>query len=112
MKMLLPRFMNRGLIEAVEIGRMEGFPFLLPRFMNRGLIEAVGSAFTQSSANRALPRFMNRGLIEARFGRGCSGSRPQLLPRFMNRGLIEARSPTPRREGNSPTSPIHESGPH
>ena len=37
----------------------------LPRFMNRGLIEAADNSALGNSAP-ALPRFMNRGLIEAR----------------------------------------------
>ena len=40
----------------------------LPRFMNRGLIEA-GTMAVGHIVQVALPRFMNRGLIEALQGR-------------------------------------------
>ena len=36
----------------------------LPRFMNRGLIEAASTRASRSAIG-ILPRFMNRGLIEA-----------------------------------------------
>ena len=57
--------MNRGLIEASVFG-MSRSPILveLPRFMNRGLIEARGGTRRTRTSLR-LPRFMNRGLIEA-----------------------------------------------
>ena len=41
---------------------MDGYT--LPRFMNRGLIEASCRA-RERRVDRELPRFMNRGLIEA-----------------------------------------------
>ena len=46
----LPRFMNRGLIEADRPFRRRPKVRTLPRFMNRGLIEA---AIRTSSANSA-----------------------------------------------------------
>ena len=39
-KSVLPRFANRGLIEARRSGARSQAPDLLPRFANRGLIEA------------------------------------------------------------------------
>ena len=59
----------------------------------------------------ALPRFMNRGLIEAEIPL-FTISTLLLLPRFMNRGLIEADLALPGQPRGTPTSPIHESGPH
>ena len=38
---ILPRFMNRGLIEAERALPLRSLRTLLPRFMNRGLIEAL-----------------------------------------------------------------------
>ena len=65
-----------------------GKGLVLPRFMNRGLIEAA-RMYRITTRTSVLPRFMNRGLIEAR--RPTPGPRPRTpLPRFMNRGLIEA----------------------
>ena len=43
-KRILPRFMNRGLIEACWFRRGRAFESELPRFMNRGLIEARSAA--------------------------------------------------------------------
>ena len=82
----------------------------LPRFMNRGLIEATCSDSPRHSMF-VLPRFMNRGLIEAGL-LGIDAPDVSALPRFMNRGLIEAPATTPARSEYSITSPIHESGPH
>ena len=111
--MPLPRFANRGLIEARRIPLARKETAGLPRFANRGLIEAFAST-SASRPSRSLPRFANRGLIEAggRFGRAVRGLghfpdsrigaslKPDLaavgwldsalLPRFANRGLIEA----------------------
>ena len=57
--------MNRGLIEArAETKEIEQADQLLPRFMNRGLIEADLAILLLLRA-APLPRFMNRGLIEA-----------------------------------------------
>ena len=82
----------------------------LPRFMNRGLIEAQRPQDFLVGLGE-LPRFMNRGLIEAA-GTGQCRSMTISLPRFMNRGLIEA-TPSPKLSRMpSHTSPIHESGPH
>ena len=64
----------------------------LPRFMNRGLIEADYTIITCSTVCQ-LPRFMNRGLIEASSGRIHACIPSGALPRFMNRGLIEATWP-------------------
>ena len=57
--------MNRGLIEARGMGGrpLEFDP--LPRFMNRGLIEACRLSCRFGLGLISLPRFMNRGLIEA-----------------------------------------------
>ena len=96
----LPRFANRGLIEArlsgsAASGQPEHFPdsrigaslkpcrlalnaarsMALPRFANRGLIEAASPA-TRRIARRPLPRFANRGLIEAIPCRKTSRTRP------------------------------------
>ena len=40
---------------------------ILPRFMNRGLIEG-GIPVAPNASGRPLPRFMNRGLIEGLTG--------------------------------------------
>ena len=57
--------MNRGLIEARSIQVWRPAEIALPRFMNRGLIEAVGADPSGDVLDTVLPRFMNRGLIEA-----------------------------------------------
>ena len=60
--------MNRGLIEAgVVILTLPQVSSGLPRFMNRGLIEATAGEAINPFV-RKLPRFMNRGLIEAARG--------------------------------------------
>ena len=84
----LPRFANRGLIEASTAGQSSTLPPRLPRFANRGLIEARGLFVAPTGVSR-LPRFANRGLIEAT---PTANPRPTPipLPRFANRGLIEA----------------------
>ena len=85
-------------------------PRSLPRFMNRGLIEAsLSDGYAVPSI--ALPRFMNRGLIEA-LDPEVPSSEADALPRFMNRGLIEARVRPGLHQTATRTSPIHESGPH
>ena len=57
--------MNRGLIEATSAPIFSMLAvFSLPRFMNRGLIEAMMSVNLMDWTPE-LPRFMNRGLIEA-----------------------------------------------
>ena len=61
----------------------------LPRFANRGLIEA-GTVIVSVIVFGPLPRFANRGLIEARMAATSTGTIGR-LPRFANRGLIEAR---------------------
>ena len=60
----------------------------LPRFANRGLIEAA-SPDQDCPDCPPLPRFANRGLIEADLNREVSPE-DDTLPRFANRGLIEA----------------------
>ena len=109
----LPRFANRGLIEAGRPRHPRRDGAALPRFANRGLIEA-GRRRLRASARPQLPRFANRGLIEALGGYGTAGTAgtnfpdsrigaslkleiehcepwlPVELPRFANRGLIEA----------------------
>ena len=129
----LPRFANRGLIEARPLDRHPLRGVRLPRFANRGLIEAA-SARTRTGSPSHFP--------DSRIGaslKPATGLRPSpnsdLLPRFANRGLIEAggvRAPEGQ-VGNFPdsrigaslkrpagrrhwrtisTSPIRESGPH
>ena len=63
--MELPRFMNRGLIEATVMDILRSVKVGLPRFMNRGLIEACDLQRHVDGREPELPRFMNRGLIEA-----------------------------------------------
>ena len=81
--------MNRGLIEAGRQASQHPPSMALPRFMNRGLIEARPLIILCGDQDIGLPRFMNRGLIEAMQGRRLA-SGVRRLPRFMNRGLIEA----------------------
>ena len=82
----------------------------LPRFANRGLIEAIAGA--ESPTDRSLlPRFANRGLIEAAGPPPPPPLGPS-LPRFANRGLIEALGLADCVESELHTSPIRESGPH
>ena len=87
-----------------------GTPSLLPRFMNRGLIEAFRPP-RAVAGGPGLPRFMNRGLIEAALD-NRPFLWPSVLPRFMNRGLIEALTLITIPSRAVRTSPIHESGPH
>ena len=84
---------------------------VLPRFMNRGLIE-VRCSSVSSSLFAPLPRFLNRGLIEVIFVTSFRKKLWIALPRFMNRGLIEVRGIVSRLQLEYRTSPIHESGPH
>ena len=109
---LLPRSIDRGLIEAkLNSGRPLSL-FRLPRSIDRGLIEAVplspggpgGPSFRdlliaaslkhlrthgQRHQFSQLPRSIDRGLIEA-----CppcrAGASLSPLPRSIDRGLIEA----------------------
>ena len=51
----LPRFMNRGLIEAGDGPLGRPLSAGLPRFMNRGLIEARSSALPGGNASGTSP---------------------------------------------------------
>jgi len=51
----LPRFMNRGLIEARSSARENDTVSELPRFMNRGLIEATGRPATAARCRWNFP---------------------------------------------------------
>ena len=110
-KRLLPRFANRGLIEAEH--QRQG-----PGSRSRDFPDSrIGASLKPPGAFRSLPpavslpRFANRGLIEARDAdpRAVEGDG---LPRFANRGLIEATSRRSRCGNSRATSPIRESGPH
>ena len=86
--------MNRGLIEGDCRPESELDRPLLPRFMNRGLIEGTLPAVQSQGYSDILPRFMNRGLIEGS-GREATPDELAGLPRFMNRGLIEGEASAP-----------------
>ena len=55
MRSALPRFMNRGLIEARRAAPPYRIADSLPRFMNRGLIEAMARAIAAEGVMSTSP---------------------------------------------------------
>ena len=81
----------------------------LPRFANRGLIEAI-SLVRSATSSLGLPRFANRGLIEAPTGLPTD----HVVDHFPDSRIGASLKPGSRacRSRPSTTSPIRESGPH
>ena len=82
---------------------------LLPRFANRGLIEAPSLGWSPP-ASASLPRFANRGLIEAdRYGTAADAHQ-----HFPDSRIGASLKPVDPPDGVTikDTSPIRESGPH
>ena len=124
----LPRFANRGLIEAGmgSGSRSLGSYFPDSRIGASLKPEVSVIAVLQPEANfpdsrigaslkpwcsrqaslavASLPRFANRGLIEAR-SRCPEARRSRSLPRFANRGLIEATMRSAARSAATPDFP-------
>ncbi len=64
-KAKLPRFYERGPIEALVEGVFTTEEWKLPRFYERGPIEAAPRRVDQDAVPIELPRFCERGPIEA-----------------------------------------------